>query len=65
MRVRIYAVDQTTGVETLEATAVDLSECFPDRDDPERLEAQNELERAGRVRIGGGAAQLFLLTREG
>lgn len=44
-----------------DATECDLSECFPD--DPEELaRVQAEIEANGLAYVGGGAAQLFLLT---
>lgn len=59
MRIRIYAVDQQTGAETVEGEC-DLTEAL---DDPEYLDALMELEKVGRYWVGGGAAALSLLMR--
>jgi hypothetical protein len=61
MKIKIYAVDQNTGVETFDAEC-DLDEAI-ERDDPEYAEALDELQKTGRYWVGGGAAALSLLTR--
>jgi len=65
--IRLLAVNQMTGEETLVSSDCDLRDCFTDPDaDDDYYEALNELKRAGRVWLGGGAAQLFLaIRREG
>jgi hypothetical protein len=62
MRVNVYDHDQNTGEESLQARNVDLEECFPN-DRVAYYTAREELERAGRYWVGGGAAPLVLLLR--
>ena len=57
MFVNIYESDGVTPYRA----RVDIYDAIPD--DDERIEAMEELERMGRAWIGGGAAQLFYLTR--
>jgi hypothetical protein len=60
MRVRIYDVDQH-GNQTPSGEC-ELVEAFGDgRADPDFLPAADELARAGRYWLGGGAAPLVLL----
>ena len=64
MQVRIFAVDQETGAEQY-IGAGDLTTTGLDPETDEYRDAAYELRRNGRVWVGGGAAQLFLLMREG
>ena len=41
----------------------ELRDCFDDPDDDGYQFARDELQRAGRVYVGGGAAPLFLLLK--
>lgn len=61
MKVRIYAVNQDTGIETF-ADECRLDEAI-ERGDPEYYRALVELTKVGRYWIGGGAAPLSLLMR--
>lgn len=64
MRVKVFAIDQVTGEEKLTAADVELSSLFPADEidaDEQEAHARDEIERAGRVWIGGGAAQLNLV----
>lgn len=64
MRVKVYKVDQNTGEETFERTAA-LDDLFDDswEGGADALSAACELEKAGRVWVGGGAAPLFYVVR--
>jgi hypothetical protein len=60
--VRVLRIDSEGG-EVFERYSL-LRDCFPDDEhDSDYHAARYELERAGRVWIGGGAAPLFLLMR--
>lgn len=63
MNVKIFSVDKA-GQETLVGIS-DLQSCFGDELDQsaDYDAARQELQRASRVWIGGGAAQLFLLKK--
>lgn len=56
---QVNVIDYADGVETLR-TCCDLRECFPDSDD-EYHAAHAELQRVGRVWVGGGASPVTLL----
>ena len=68
MQVKLYAVNHETGEQRFERVA-DLADVLAfdgmDEDDLMDLyhEAAEEIARAGRYWIGGGAAQLFLAMR--
>lgn len=62
MRVRLYEVDQTTGAMDLVDADCDLEQCFAD-DRTEYHSTKAELEKIGRAWVGGGAAQLYYLSR--
>jgi hypothetical protein len=64
MRVNLYHVDYSMSGESLEwtGTAADFAS-NNDMADSDYAAMRNELERAGRYWIGGGAAPLFLLMR--
>jgi len=61
MKIKTYAVNQDTGAETFEGEC-DLADAL-EPETEEYGEALDELRHQGRCWIGGGAAQLFLLTR--
>lgn len=62
MKIRLYDVpDQNTG-ELTNPREVDLRDVFPDDDESYR-DAAEELQKNGRVWIGGGAAGLFYASK--
>ncbi len=63
MKIKVYAVDQSTGAETFDGEC-ELDEAL-ERDDPEYAIALGQLLTIGRYWVGGGAAALSLLMRVG
>jgi hypothetical protein len=59
MMVKILLVDQDTGDEKLQGVS-ELRDCFPEDEEGYRT-AADEIAKAGRTWVGGGAAPLFLL----
>lgn len=66
MRIRIYQIDQATGLVEANSTGVeecDLDEAFPERDDDWRDAFAALSSDKGSFLFGGGAAPLVLLVR--
>ena len=58
MKVRLYDTDEKGNERFF--TTVDLRECYADDDEEAYQAARAELERYGRVWIGGGSCAAFL-----
>lgn len=61
MQVKLYAVDQESGIETLQAEC-DILDCFDGSDDDqceECFDAMGKIETIGSAFVGGGAAPLY------
>ena len=61
MKVRLYAANQETGSQVFERECY-LQDLYPELGD-EYNEIADEISKAGRAWIGGGASQLFLACK--